>query len=78
MIQVRIIDGDIKMAHFAVAFEGPAATDPDSIALMVMLSLLDYGTKCEHSGSVCSIMISYCINLMREPGNPFIVIYTSW
>ncbi|KAF3324923.1 putative mitochondrial-processing peptidase subunit beta [Carex littledalei] len=55
--EVRIIDGDIKMAHFAVAFEGPAATDPDSIALMVMLSLLDFGTKCEHSGSVLSFVL---------------------
>ncbi|KAG6492721.1 probable mitochondrial-processing peptidase subunit beta, mitochondrial [Zingiber officinale] len=38
--EVRIIDDDIPLAQFAVAFSGASWTDPDSIALMVMQSML--------------------------------------
>lgn len=43
--QVRMIDDDIKLAQFAVAFEGASWTDPDSIALMVMQSMLGSWNK---------------------------------
>ncbi|KAI7999168.1 hypothetical protein LOK49_LG10G00007 [Camellia lanceoleosa] len=36
--EVRIIDDDIALAQFVVAFNGASWTDPDSIALMVMYS----------------------------------------
>ncbi|XP_074575600.1 putative mitochondrial-processing peptidase subunit beta, mitochondrial [Curcuma longa] len=38
--EVRIIDDDIPLAQFAVAFSGASWTDPDSIALMVVQSML--------------------------------------
>ncbi|KAF5725400.1 mitochondrial-processing peptidase subunit beta-like [Tripterygium wilfordii] len=43
--EVRIIDDDIPLAQFAVAFEGAAWTDPDSIALMVMQAMLGSWNK---------------------------------
>lgn len=43
--EVRMIDDDIKLAQFAVAFEGASWTDPDSIALMVMQSMLGSWNK---------------------------------
>ncbi len=43
--QVRIIDDDIPLAQFAVAFEGASWTDPDSIALMVMQAMLGSWNK---------------------------------
>ncbi|CAL5392115.1 unnamed protein product [Camellia sinensis] len=42
---VRIIDDDIPLAQFAVAFNGASWTDPDSIALMVMQSMLGSWNK---------------------------------
>lgn len=53
--EVRIVDDDKSLAQFAVAFSGASWTDPDSIALMVMQSMLgswsssDGGGK--HAGS---------------------------
>jgi len=44
-LQVRIIDDDIPLAQFAVAFSGASWTDPDSIALMVMQSMLGSWNK---------------------------------
>ncbi|KAG6503911.1 hypothetical protein ZIOFF_036235 [Zingiber officinale] len=44
-IQVRIIDDDILLAQFAIAFSGASWTDPDSIALMVMQSMLGSWNK---------------------------------
>lgn len=38
--EVRMIDDDLPVAQFAVAFEGASWTDPDSITLMVMQSML--------------------------------------
>ncbi|KAF6171698.1 hypothetical protein GIB67_007219 [Kingdonia uniflora] len=38
--EVRIVDDDIPLAQFAIAFNGASWTDPDSIALMVMQSML--------------------------------------
>ncbi|KAL7100996.1 hypothetical protein ACP275_08G029600 [Erythranthe tilingii] len=38
--EVRMLDDDIPLAQFVVAFEGASWTDPDSIALMVMQSML--------------------------------------
>ncbi|RVW80942.1 putative mitochondrial-processing peptidase subunit beta, mitochondrial [Vitis vinifera] len=43
--QVRMIDDDIPLAQFAVAFNGASWTDPDSIALMVMQSMLGSWNK---------------------------------
>ncbi|KAG6531313.1 probable mitochondrial-processing peptidase subunit beta, mitochondrial isoform X1 [Zingiber officinale] len=43
--EVRIIDDDIPLAKFAVAFNGASWTDPDSIALMVMQSMLGSWNK---------------------------------
>lgn len=43
--QVRIIDDDIPLAQFAVAFAGASWTDPDSIALMVMQAMLGSWNK---------------------------------
>ncbi|XXG63466.1 hypothetical protein AAC387_Pa05g1655 [Persea americana] len=42
---VRIIDDDVPLAQFAVAFSGASWTDPDSIALMVMQSMLGSWNK---------------------------------
>ncbi|KAK9665259.1 hypothetical protein RND81_14G100800 [Saponaria officinalis] len=38
--EVRMIDDDVELAQFAVAFSGASYTDPDAIALMVMQSML--------------------------------------
>ncbi|KAH6802991.1 Insulinase family protein [Perilla frutescens var. frutescens] len=43
--EVRMRDDDIPLAQFAVAFEGASWTDPDSIALMVMQSMLGSWNK---------------------------------
>ncbi|XP_074560941.1 putative mitochondrial-processing peptidase subunit beta, mitochondrial [Curcuma longa] len=43
--EVRIIDDDIPLAQFAVTFSGASWTDPDSIALMVMQSMLGSWNK---------------------------------
>ncbi|CAI9109797.1 OLC1v1009701C2 [Oldenlandia corymbosa var. corymbosa] len=61
--EVRMIDDDIPLAQFAVAFEGASWKDPDSIALMVIQSMLGSWTKSsgggKHMGSAlaqrCSI-----------------------
>lgn len=51
-----MLDDDIPLAQFAVAFEGASWTDPDSIALMVMQSMLGSWNKNagggKHMGSV--------------------------
>ncbi|CAO2826012.1 unnamed protein product [Amaranthus hypochondriacus] len=43
--EVRMIDDDIPLAQFAVAFNGASYTDPDSIALMVIQSMLGSWNK---------------------------------
>ncbi|KHG03166.1 hypothetical protein F383_27059 [Gossypium arboreum] len=43
--EVRMINDDIPLAQFAVAFEGASWTDPDSIALMVMQAMLGSWSK---------------------------------
>ncbi|KAE8689263.1 putative mitochondrial-processing peptidase subunit beta [Hibiscus syriacus] len=43
--EVRIINDDVPLAQFAVAFEGASWTDPDSIALMVMQAMLGSCSK---------------------------------
>ncbi|XP_073149901.1 probable mitochondrial-processing peptidase subunit beta, mitochondrial [Henckelia pumila] len=43
--EIRMIDDDIPLAQFAVAFEGASWTDPDSIALMIMQSMLGSWNK---------------------------------
>jgi mitochondrial-processing peptidase subunit beta len=56
-----MIDDDIKLAQFAVAFEGAAVTDPDSIALMVMQCMLGSWSKStgggKHAGSVLCFLL---------------------
>ena len=60
-VQVRIIDDDIPLAQFAVAFSGASWTDPDSIALMVMQSMLGSWNKSagggKHMGWVFIILL---------------------
>ncbi|XP_061354686.1 probable mitochondrial-processing peptidase subunit beta, mitochondrial [Gastrolobium bilobum] len=48
--EVRMLDDDIPLAQFAVAFEGAAWTDPDSIALMVMQAMLGSWNKTAGGG----------------------------
>ncbi|KAI4352489.1 hypothetical protein L6164_006738 [Bauhinia variegata] len=48
--EVRMIDDDIPLAQFAVAFEGAAWTDPDSIPLMVMQAMLGSWNKTAGGG----------------------------
>ncbi|GJN30694.1 hypothetical protein PR202_gb19024 [Eleusine coracana subsp. coracana] len=43
--EVRIIDDDMPLAQFAVAFNGASWVDPDSVALMVMQSMLGSWNK---------------------------------
>lgn len=43
--EVRMIDDDIPLAQFAVAFNGASWTDPDSVALMVMQTMLGSWNK---------------------------------
>ncbi|XP_074279544.1 putative mitochondrial-processing peptidase subunit beta, mitochondrial [Silene latifolia] len=38
--EVRMLDDDVELAQFVIAFSGASYTDPDSIALMVMQSML--------------------------------------
>ncbi|CAL5444994.1 unnamed protein product [Camellia sinensis] len=53
--EVRIIDDDIPLAQFAVAFNGASWTDPDSIGLMVMQSMLGSWNKNAGGGKhMCS------------------------
>ncbi|XP_010525113.1 PREDICTED: probable mitochondrial-processing peptidase subunit beta, mitochondrial [Tarenaya hassleriana] len=53
--EVRMIDDDLPLAQFAVAFEGASWTDPDSVALMVMQTMLGSWNKSvgggKHMGS---------------------------
>lgn len=48
--EVRMIDDDLPLARFAVAFEGASCKDPDAIALMVMQTMLGSWSKKEGSG----------------------------
>ncbi|XAR65262.1 Ubiquinol--cytochrome-c reductase [Bertholletia excelsa] len=48
--EVRMIDDDMPLAQFAVAFNGASWTDPDSIALMVMQSMLGSWNKSAGGG----------------------------
>ena len=48
---VRIRDPDLPLLHFAVAFRGAAWTDPDSIALMVMQTMIGAWDKNAGSGA---------------------------
>ncbi|KAB2610365.1 mitochondrial-processing peptidase subunit beta [Pyrus ussuriensis x Pyrus communis] len=43
--EVRIVNDDLPLAHFAVAFSGASWTDPDSIPLMVMQAMLGSWNK---------------------------------
>ncbi|CAN6470048.1 unnamed protein product [Victoria cruziana] len=66
--EVRIIDDDVPLAQFAVAFSGASWTDPDSVALMVMQSMLGSWNKNagggKHMGSELAQRI--CINEIAE------------
>lgn len=48
--EVRIRDDDMPLVHFAVAVKGAAWTDPDSIALMVMQTMLGGWNKSAGAG----------------------------
>ncbi|KAL6499143.1 hypothetical protein OROHE_026171 [Orobanche hederae] len=43
--EVRMLDDDVPLAQFAVAFEGASWTDPDSVPLMVMQAMLGAWNK---------------------------------
>lgn len=45
-----MIDDDLPLVRFAVAFEGASSKDPDAIALMVMQTMLGSWSKLEGSG----------------------------
>lgn len=66
--EVRIIDDDVPLAQFAVAFNGASWTDPDSIALMVMQTILGSWNKGagggKHMGSVLAQKVA--INDLAE------------
>ncbi|XP_048317960.2 probable mitochondrial-processing peptidase subunit beta, mitochondrial [Ziziphus jujuba] len=66
--EVRIIDDDAPLAQFAIAFEGASYTDPDSIALMVMQTVLSSWDKTsgagKHMGSELAQKVS--INELAE------------
>ncbi|KAH9604896.1 hypothetical protein KSS87_008489 [Heliosperma pusillum] len=49
--EVRIIDDDLPLARFAVAFEGTSSKDPDSIALLVMQTMLGSWSKIDGAGN---------------------------
>ncbi|CAM6027972.1 unnamed protein product [Sphagnum balticum] len=48
--EVRFHDDDVPLAYFAVAVRGAAWTDPDSIALMVMQTMLGAWSKNAEAG----------------------------
>ncbi|KAI4339672.1 hypothetical protein MLD38_024587 [Melastoma candidum] len=48
--EVRMIDDDVPIAQFAVAFEGASWTDPDAIPLMVMQAMLGSWNKSAGGG----------------------------
>ncbi|KAK7373565.1 hypothetical protein VNO80_06980 [Phaseolus coccineus] len=48
--EVRMLDDDIPLAQFAVAFEGAPWKDPDSVALMVMQAMLGSWNKAAGGG----------------------------
>ena len=48
--EVRIRDPDLPTISFAVAFKGVAWTDPDSIALMVLQTLIGSWNKHQLGG----------------------------
>eukprot|EP00249_Psilotum_nudum_P010827 c22794_g1_i1 orf=300-1790(+) len=60
--EVRIRDDDMPLAHIAVAVKGAAWTDPDSIALMVMQTMLGTWNKAagagKHMGSELAQMVA--------------------
>ncbi|XP_051140850.1 probable mitochondrial-processing peptidase subunit beta, mitochondrial [Andrographis paniculata] len=66
--EVRLIDDDIPLAQFSIAFEGASWTDPDSIALMVIQSMLGTWNKNagggKHMGSELAQMVG--INEIAE------------
>lgn len=45
-----MIDDDLPIAQFAVAFEGASCKDPDAITLMVMQTMLGSWSRKEESG----------------------------
>lgn len=45
-----MIDDDLPLARFAIAFEGASCKDSDAIALMVMQTMLGSWSKMEGSG----------------------------
>lgn len=61
-----MIDDDIPLAQFAVAFEGAPWTDPDSIALMVMQSMLGSWSKSAGGGKHMGLVISFCGLIIQD------------
>ena len=61
-----MIDDDIPLAQFAVAFEGASWTDPDSIALMVMQSMLGSWSKSAGGGKHMGLVNLVCELSMQD------------
>ncbi|KAK1317020.1 hypothetical protein QJS10_CPA05g00947 [Acorus calamus] len=66
--EVRIIDDDLPLAKFAVAFNGASWMDPDSIALMVMQTMLGSWDRTHGGGKhACSELVQkIAINEVAE------------
>ncbi|KAL3624047.1 hypothetical protein CASFOL_032863 [Castilleja foliolosa] len=76
--EVRMLDDDKPLAHFAIAFEGVSWTDPDSVPLMVMQAMLGTWNKSagggKHAGSELTQRVA--INEIAESMMAFNTNYT--
>ncbi|KAK9846657.1 hypothetical protein WJX81_008604 [Elliptochloris bilobata] len=74
---VRIRDPDLPLLHFAVAFRGAAWTDPDSIALMVMQTMIGAWDKNAGSGPNMSSMLAQRVAI-NKLANSFMAFNTNY
>ncbi|KAL6551600.1 hypothetical protein OROGR_007754 [Orobanche gracilis] len=76
--EVRMLDDDIPLAHFSIAFEGAPWKDPDSVALLIMQSMLGTWNKDagggKHMGSELAQRVG--INEIAESMMAFNISYT--
>ncbi len=49
---VRMRDPDMPTLHFAVAFQGAPAADPDAVALMVLQTMIGAWEKSAGAGEI--------------------------
>ncbi|KAL6498571.1 hypothetical protein OROHE_026512 [Orobanche hederae] len=76
--EVRMLDDDIPLAHFSIAFEGASWKDPDSVALLIMQNMLGtwnkYAGGGKHMGSELAQRVG--INEIAESMKAFNISYT--